>query len=256
MSFTSQVFELPSKGVLYPPESPLRSGTVRMKPMTAVEEDIITDPNVTAKGFTAIADALMTALLDTKIDADDLLEGDRNALLIYTRITAWGSLLEFTRKHPKTKEDSLASVDLSTIGERALGAEPIAAGVNEFAYQLPYSGKQITFKLLTHGDFKKIEQERDELTKLDGKAHKKTTLLRAMLCSVDGDTTEITRYKLSTEMFSADMRAFFKYVDAIKPDTTLKADITYADGYVAEGVEVPFMEWDTFSPDWRELSFD
>ena len=43
--FPSEIVDLPSKGLLYPEDSPLKKGTVEMKYMTAKEEDILTNQN-------------------------------------------------------------------------------------------------------------------------------------------------------------------------------------------------------------------
>ena len=44
--FPTEVLSLPSKGLLYPEDSPLRSGTIDVKYMTAKEEDILTSTNL------------------------------------------------------------------------------------------------------------------------------------------------------------------------------------------------------------------
>ena len=48
--FPSEVVTLPSKGLLYPEDSPLRNGTIEMKYMTAKEEDILTNQNLIENG--------------------------------------------------------------------------------------------------------------------------------------------------------------------------------------------------------------
>ena len=48
--FPAEEVTLPSKGLLYPEGSPLRSGKIKMKYMTAREEDILTNQNYIANG--------------------------------------------------------------------------------------------------------------------------------------------------------------------------------------------------------------
>ena len=43
VQFPSEEVTLPSQGLLYPKDSPLRSGVIQMKYMTAREEDILTN---------------------------------------------------------------------------------------------------------------------------------------------------------------------------------------------------------------------
>ena len=87
--FPTEVVELPSKGYFYPKESPLASGKVEMKYMTAREEDILTSPNLLKQGI-AIDKLLEALIVDKKINIDDLLIGDKNALIVAARILAYG----------------------------------------------------------------------------------------------------------------------------------------------------------------------
>ena len=65
--FPSEIIDLPSKGLLYPKESPLSSGTIEMKYMTAKEEDILTNQNYIQRGV--VIDKLIQALIvDKTID--------------------------------------------------------------------------------------------------------------------------------------------------------------------------------------------
>ena len=76
---TEQV-ELPSKGLLYPADSPLSEGKIEMKYMTAKEEDILTNQNYIQKGL--VVDKLLESLIVSKVNYNDILIGDKDALLI------------------------------------------------------------------------------------------------------------------------------------------------------------------------------
>ena len=87
--FPTEVVDLPSKGLLYPKDSPLSSGQIEIKYMTAKEEDILTSANLIKKGV--VVEKLIEALVvDKSIDVNDLLVGDKNAILIASRILAYG----------------------------------------------------------------------------------------------------------------------------------------------------------------------
>ena len=66
--------DLRSKGLLYPEGSPLRSGQIEMKYMTAREEDILTNQNYIQQG--TVLDKLIESLIVSKIDIKELLVGD------------------------------------------------------------------------------------------------------------------------------------------------------------------------------------
>src|SRR5210317_2128496 len=80
---------LPSKGLLYPENSPLSKGEIEMKYMTAKEEDILTNSNYINNG--TVIDKLLQSLIVTKdVDYNQLLIGDKNAIMIAARVLAYG----------------------------------------------------------------------------------------------------------------------------------------------------------------------
>ena len=93
--FPAEEVILPSKGLLYPEESPLRSGIIEMKYMTAKEEDILTNANFIQNG--TVIDKLLQSLIVTKFDYNDLLIGDKNAILVAARILGYGGEYTFTQ---------------------------------------------------------------------------------------------------------------------------------------------------------------
>ena len=87
--FPTEEVSLPSKGLLYPKDSPLSSGKVDIKYMTAKEEDILTSPNLIKQG--TVVDKLLESVIVTEgVSIDDLLVGDKNAIMIAARILGYG----------------------------------------------------------------------------------------------------------------------------------------------------------------------
>ena len=83
--FPTEFVELPSKGYFYPEGHSLQSGKVEIKYMTAKEEDILTSQNLIAQGV--VIDKLLESLIvDKTIDVNDLLIGDKNAIMVTARI--------------------------------------------------------------------------------------------------------------------------------------------------------------------------
>ena len=85
----TETVELPSKGILYPKESPLAQGKIEMKYMTAREEDILTNQNYIRQG-TVIQKLLESMIVTEGIDYNDLLMGDKDAILLAARILGYG----------------------------------------------------------------------------------------------------------------------------------------------------------------------
>ena len=110
--FPTEVVELPSKGLVYPEDNPLSSGTIEMKYMTAKEEDILTNQNYIKDG--TVIDRLMKSLIVSKINYDDLIVGDKNAVMVASRILGYGK--DYTFKYNGEE----VTVDLSTLEPRYL----------------------------------------------------------------------------------------------------------------------------------------
>ena len=229
--FPTEIVDLPSKGLLYAEDSPLRSGTIEMKYMTAKEEDILTNQNYIQRGV-VIDKLLQSLIVDKSINYSDILVGDKNALLIAARILGYGAEYEFTY----AGESQV--VDLSTVNNKELNESLYSSGKNEFTYTLPTSGVSITFKLLTHGDELKLEQELTGLRKINKDASPDiSTRLKHMVTSIDGNTdTKSIREFVDTKFLARDSRAFRKYVGEIQPDVDLKF---YPDSGPEEGVDIP-----------------
>src|SRR5210317_2141282 len=177
--FPTEVIDLPSKGLLYPEDSPLSSGKVEMKYMTAREEDILTNVNYLEQGI--VIDKLLESLVVSKIDHNELLIGDKNALLIAARVLGYGKDYEIEYLgQPYT-------VDLSELKLKELDESLFEKGKNEFEFTLPTTNTKIKFKLLTQGDETKINEEIKGLQKIDKNAsYENTTRLKHMILSVDG----------------------------------------------------------------------
>ena len=231
--FPTEEVTLPSKGLLYPSENPLSKGVIEIKYMTAKEEDILTNQNYIQKG--TVIDKLLKSLIVTPIDYNDLLVGDKNAILIAARILGYGANYEFKY------QDKDASVDLSELEDKELDESLITEGKNEFDFTLPFSKKSITFKLLTQADDTKIQNELKGLKKIDKNANpENTTRLKHTILSVDGDSTPKTiREFVDNQLLARDAREFRKYITHVSPDVDLNVNLTFNDGETIENVSLP-----------------
>tara|TARA_R110001583_G_scaffold140626_1_gene292831 strand:+ start:188 stop:937 length:750 start_codon:yes stop_codon:yes gene_type:complete len=231
--FPTEEVTLPSKGLLYPSENLLSKGVIEIKYMTAKEEDILTNQNYIQKG--TVIDKLLKSLIVTPIDYNDLLVGDKNAILIAARILGYGANYEFKY------QDKDASVDLSELEDKELDESLITEGKNEFDFTLPFSKNSITFKLLTQADDTKIQNELKGLKKIDKNANpENTTRLKHTILSVDGDSTPKTiREFVDNQLLARDAREFRKYITHVSPDVDLNVDLTFNDGETIENVSLP-----------------
>jgi len=231
-SMPTEEVELPSKGLLYPSGSALASGKVEMKYMTAREEDILTNVNYIKNN--TVFDKLVQSLLVTKINYDDLLIADRDALLIAARILGYGSDYSFSYA------DQPVTVDLSALDTKYLDESQVTPGENSFDYTVPTTGTKLTFKLLTVGDDKLIEKDLAGFKKINAQASPElSTRLKTIITSVNGDSNKSTiRDFVDNHFLARDSRAFRKYLKDITPGVELKFDVEL-DGYTEEGVAIP-----------------
>ena len=230
VKFPTEVVDLPSQGLLYPKDSPLSSGTIEVKYMTAREEDILTSANLIKKGI--VVEKLLEALIvDKSIKVSDLLIGDKNAVLIAARILAYGK--EYNLEY----DGQQIEVDLTKLKDKKLDESIVSAGVNEFEFELPATKRKLTLKLLTSGDENEIDKEVAGYEKVgDGIGYGLTTRLKHQIVSIDGDTKRASINSfVDNEFLSRDSMAFRTYVNEIMPDVDMTS--TYVD---SDGIEKEF----------------
>ena len=228
--FPTEEVTLPSKGLLYPKDSLLRSGKIEMKYMTAKEEDILTNQNYINNG--TVIDKLIKSLIVTPINYNELLIGDKNAILVAARILGYGSDYEFSY----SGEDY--TIDLTKIEDKELSKNVTNVGKNEFDFTLPASKIKITFKLLTHGDEKSIAAELKGLKKINKNvSHELTTRLKHIILSFNGeyDKSKIREF-VDNQLLAIDARSLRKKIAEIQPDVDLKHTVEDNNGDL---VEVP-----------------
>jgi hypothetical protein len=237
--FPTEEVTLPSKGLLYPEGHPLRSGVIRMKYMTAREEDILTNQNYIKNG--TVINKLLQSLIVTPCDYNDLLIGDKNSLLIAARILGYGSDYTFSFRDPSTGEEEEVTVDLTELDDKELDESLMKDGKNEFEFQLPHSKIPITFKMLTHGDEEKITKELKGLKKINKfTSAELTTRLKHMILSVNGDYEKKTiREFVDNALLARDSKSLRNYLSEIMPDIDLKVDLDFSSGATADGVSIP-----------------
>jgi hypothetical protein len=225
----TETIELPSKGLLYSEESGLKSGKIEMKYMTAKEEDILTNQSYIKNG--TVLDKVMKSLIVSKINYEDLLIGDKNAIMVAARILGYGS--EYTFDYNGESH----TVDLSQIENKELNEELFSNGANEFTFTLPKSKNTLTFKLLTHKDEQNISRELEGLKKINKDSSPElSTRLKYMITSVEGrrETKDIRDF-VDNYLLAQDSRALREYAKEIQPDV----DLTFFPDGSSDRVNIP-----------------
>tara|TARA_R100001594_G_scaffold91447_1_gene125692 strand:+ start:394 stop:1173 length:780 start_codon:yes stop_codon:yes gene_type:complete len=227
--FPTEVVDLPSKGLLYPKDSPLAGGTIELKYMTAKEEDILTSRNLIQKGV--VLDKLLeSVIVDEKVSLNDLLLGDKNAIMIATRILGYGKDYTVQLTDPSTGNKQEETFDLTQIEDKVIDDKLFKGGKNEFEYTLSASKVKVTFRLLTHKEEKEIDAELKALRKFQkdsGVTSEITTRLKKAILSVDGDNSikRINEF-VDYELLSRDSLSLREYLREITPDVDMSFTFT------------------------------
>jgi rubredoxin len=225
-TFPTETINLPTKGWFYPETSPLATGTIELKAMTAKEEDILTSKNLIQKGI--VLDKLLDSLvIDKSINAADMFACDRNAVFVAIRRMAYGDEYKANVTCPKCSADNPLTIDLGKMDNKPFEFEKYSKGKNGFDFELPFSKRTVTFKLLTKKDVDAIDAELKALQKLSTEVTSTvTTRLKHEIVSVDGDSDKGKIRKFVDEMPSRDSLALRSHIRTLTPDVDMSFDFS------------------------------
>ena len=226
--FPTEVIDLPSQGKVYPLDNPLSSGKVTLKYMTAKEEDILSSQNLIKKGV--VLDKLFESIVVDKVNIDDITIGDKNAIILATRVLGYGPEYPMRFYSTKLGEEVEAVVHLGKVSTKEVDLSGFN-NKNEFEFTTPVGKNKLVFKLLTHGDEKAIEKDIAALEKFNKDASFDiTTRLRYMIKSVDGNSDLGVINRFASNMLVRDSRAFRNYIKEIQPDMDMTYEHEHEDG--------------------------
>lgn len=232
--FPTEIVPLPSGGKYYPDGHPLSSGEVEVKYMTAKEEDILTSQNLIKQG--KVIDVLLDSLVQGDFDMNDMLIGDKNAVMIAARVLGYGKDYEFEMEDPLTGEKEKQVLDLTTLDHKEIDFD------GDYTFELPNSKRVLGWKFITQRDENEISEELKALrkvTKKSGIEQEVTTRLRKVITSVDGDESVGTVNNfVNNEFLSRDSKAFRDYLLSVTPDVDLNIIVDFSSGEEVE-VTVP-----------------
>lgn len=225
------VVELPTKGIFYPN----KKKSLRVAYLTAADENILSSPNLIASN-TVIEELLKRKVLDRDLPIEDLMEEDRNAILIFLRNTAFGPEYKIRTFDPKTQEEFEFETDLSVLKTKDFTLNEDVNG--EYQYFMNKSKVNITFKFLT----RKQEKEIKEISKGwngIGVAPIVTKRLEMMIKSVEGNRDPMNIRNFIERLPIKDSQDFKKFVEENKPGLDLIQKVTAPSGEEVE-VQIDF----------------
>lgn len=188
---------LPSRGVIYNPDSFLYNReSLNIKAMTAHEEDILSSAAFIKEG-TSVIRAIKSCITDPDVDVDEMIAGDRNALMVSMRITGYGSSYPVHHSCASCRTRNEVTVELNNLSINRLDQEPVEKGKNLFEYILPVTGKKVRYKFLTGRDEREDSIKRDRLEKAGIVSNNTvTSFLERSIVSIDNvdDKNKISHF--------------------------------------------------------------
>lgn len=216
------VVELPSRGIYYPN----KKKSVKVAYLTASDENILAAPNLIQTNQ-IVSELLKRKILDRDINVDDIVEEDKQAILIFLRNTAFGSEYKVNLTDPKTNEEFEAVVDLSSLNYKDF--DLILDQNGEYPYHMSKSKINITFNFLTQ----KQENDVNEIQKSwngVGVAPVITKRLEFMIKSVEGNRDQMNIRNFIENLPIKDSQDFRKYINDKKPGVDLTQKVIAPSG--------------------------
>ena len=237
----TEFVDLPSEGKFYAEGHPLHGvESVEIRHMTAKEEDILTSETLLRKGI-AIDRLLHSVMVDKNIEVDNLLVGDKNALLVATRITGFGPDYMVTLGCPSCTTTNETEIDLGeivmSVADDVEGAQVTSTGT--YTVTLPTTGVTVELKLLTSGDERSLMQNIEKRKKLQLPENNATTLLGALIVSANGVTDRAMINKLVNLLPLTDSKIARRTYNSIKPDMDMTFPFTCQNCDHTMRMEVP-----------------
>jgi hypothetical protein len=216
------VVELPSRGIHYSS----KRKSVRVAYLTAADENILSSPSFLNTN-TVIPELLRRKILDRDFPIDEIVEEDRQAILIFLRNTAFGPEYNLTTYDPKTDKEFNTVVNLETLKLKDFNLTENTNG--EYSYYLQKSKVDVTFKFLTKKQEDEIEKIKDNWNG-SGIAPVITKQLEMMIKSFNGVTDALKIRSFIEMMPIKDSQDFRKFINENKPGLDLTQEVTTPSG--------------------------
>ena len=231
---------LPSKGVIYDSDSPLHGQeTLEIRPMTAREEDILTS-RAYIKNGTVISKLIDSCLVDKRINSEDLISGDRTALMVALRITGYGADYDIEVSCPNCGVTNKTTFDLASLPLKRLDIDPVSLGSNLFEVQLPVTKKNVKVKFLTGHDEKEMmtinERKKKKGISTDTGV---TDRLTRSIEAIDNITDKNKIAFFVKNMPVRDSLALRKFLDNQEPGVTMKSHLRCNSCHEESEVDLP-----------------
>jgi hypothetical protein len=237
------VVKLPSLGKVYDPTSPLfDTQTVDVRAMCAQDENILSSTGLLRSG--RMLSTLMEAcVVSRRISAEDMLEGDRNAIMVAIRNASYGPGYHSDVVCPACARTIEHEFDLSRLSLETLQVDPVGGvGNNLFDFTLPTSNLTVQFRLLTNRMRRELDDLLDAQSSARGPGGVEETVTQRLIhqiVSINGVTDQKQIARTVPRLPIRDSRALQGYIDKIEPGVEMKQEFKCPNCQTKNVVEVP-----------------
>lgn len=240
----TEFVDLPSKGKLYPSNHPLRGKTsLEIKFMTAKEEDILTNKSLIKKGV--VVDRMLQSLIvDKGVKVEDMVLGDKNALIVASRVSGYGSNYEVSVTCPNCESKEKQVFDLADLEEKEVDdLSSLDVGFDEqtalFSVSLPRTKAKVEFRLLTGKDEKEMTSQMLS-NKKQLEETTSTSQLKRIVVSVNSNTDKRVVEHFVENMPAIDARYLRTLSKKVSPDINMEQEFSCSSCGHEGQTEVPF----------------
>jgi hypothetical protein len=221
-----EIVKLPSKGLFYKD----KISEVNVEYMTSKDEDLLTTPSLIENG--TVLDILLKRKIKTAgIVPDDLLTGDRNAIILFLRSSSYGSEYTVQVPDPRTNVLFKTSVDLLKLKYKKVTEQPDEQGY--FSVKLPMRKKIVKFRLLTSGEETQLFKQAEALQEAYSQEFNEysTLKLKSHIVSVDEKNDRTYIGKFVDAMPALDALTIRRKIIDVSPDVDMDYEFKAKDGY-------------------------
>jgi hypothetical protein len=240
--------DLPSKGLFYPEGHPLfQKDTIEIKYMTAKDEDTLTSKNLLKKGI-AVERLLQDLIVDKRINLNSILVGDKNAILLSARKTAYGSEYETKITCPSCSKIQTYTFDLDSCGiyhgatvEQLQEKEVFLTDRSTFMFNLPILKCPVEIRLLSGKEEQYLIQRSKELEQNKNSIDSATSdQLKIIVVSINNVSDPNTLSQAIPLLPAKDSRYIRDIYQFINPNLDLSHEFSCSACSYEARLEVPF----------------